>query len=180
MTRLESIRQFSELGVTSFDSTSPLRQAFKEDYDNYYMADRRYTAIRVPQVDVNLKLKKRILAGEVEQSEALRLEQACLDGLRKFDQRRFRRDELVQLLGEYQQLFDPRRDYSGEYERLLKDRPWKECPCSVCQSLGIHVVIFRGAERNRRRGFHNVFVTYQQLCEITKSEKARKERTKCP
>jgi hypothetical protein len=183
VTRLESIRQFSELGVTSFDSTSPLRQAFKEDYDNYYMADRRYTAIRVPQVDVNLKLKKRILAGEVEQSEALRLEQACLDGLRKFDQRRFRRDELVQILGEYQRLFDPRRDYSLEYERILKDRPWKECPCAICQSLGINVVIFRGAERNRRRGFHNVFVTYQQLRRITnptKRSRSRKVPTKCP
>jgi hypothetical protein len=33
----------------SFDSTSPLRQAFKDDKDNYYTMDRTYTAIRVPQ-----------------------------------------------------------------------------------------------------------------------------------
>ena len=29
--------------------------------------------------------------------------------------------------------------------------------------LGIHVMIFRGAERNRRRGFHNIYVFNQQL-----------------
>jgi hemerythrin-like domain-containing protein len=37
------------------------------------------------------------------------------------------------------------------------------CPCVICRQLGIHVVIFRGAERNRRRGFHNLFVTYTKL-----------------
>jgi hypothetical protein len=33
----------------------------------------------------------------------------------------------------------------------------------VCRALGVHVVIFRGAERNRRRGFHNLFVLRNRL-----------------
>ena len=53
-----------------------------------------------------------------------------------------------------------------EYEEVLKDRPWDDCKCDVCQKLGIQVIIFRGAERNRRRGFHNVFVTYNKLKRI--------------
>jgi len=138
-------------------------QAFKEDRDNYYAKHRTYVAIRVPQVDVSMKLKNRILSGEVRQEEAFRLERECLDALRRFDRRRFPRKDLVQLLAEYQHLCGGKRDYSAEYEELLKDRPWKDCRCAVCQALGINVAIFRGAERNRRRGFHNVYVIYNRL-----------------
>jgi queuine/archaeosine tRNA-ribosyltransferase len=163
VTRLDYVRRFSSHGVISFDSTSPLRQAFKEDRNNYYAQDRNYVAIRIPQVDVNIKLKNRVLSGEVQQAEAFRLERECLEGLQKFDQRRFPRKDLLQLLMEYQELCGASRNYASDYEELLRDRPWKDCPCTICQQLGIHVVIFRGAERNRRRGFHNLYVTFNKL-----------------
>lgn len=166
VTRLDHVREFSRHGVVSFDSTSPLRQAFKEDRDNYYGEDRTYVAIRVPQVDVNPKLKKLILSGQVNQQEAFRLEAACLDGLQKYDRRKFLRKDLVDLLSQYQSLYGSTKNYTVEYDELLKDRPWKKCKCSVCEALGINVIIFRGAERNRRRGFHNVHVTYERLKKI--------------
>jgi hypothetical protein len=166
VTRLDHVREFTRHGVVSFDSTSPLTQAFKEDRDNYYGRRRNYAAIRVPQVDVNPQLKNRVLSGEVKQAEAFRLERECLDALRRFDRRRFPRRELIGLLTEYQELFGSTRKYAAEYEALLKDRPWNECRCAVCRALGIDVVIFRGAERNRRRGFHNVHVTYNRLKRI--------------
>jgi len=164
VTRLDHITQFASHGVISFDSTSPLRQAFKDDKDNYYAEDRTYVAIRVPQVDVNPAMKNKVLSGEVNQGEAFRLERACLDALQQFDKGRFRRPELLKLLNEYQQMFGvDRRNNMAAYEQLLAEKPWKECPCAVCRDLGINVVIFRGAERNRRRGFHNVYLTYQKL-----------------
>mgnify|MGYP004256766681 CR=1 FL=1 len=46
----------------SFDSTSPLRQAFIDDEDNYYSEQKNYSAISAPQVDGNVKLKGRIRA----------------------------------------------------------------------------------------------------------------------
>lgn len=166
VTRLDHVKEFARHGVVSFDSTSPLTQAFKEDRDNYYGTRRKYAAIRVPQVDVNVKLKNRILSGEVKQAEAFRLERECLDALQKFDKRRFPRGDLIQLLADYQALFGGTRNYSAEYEDVLRDRPWKDCRCAICQELGINVAIFRGAERNRRRGFHNVYVTYNRLKRI--------------
>jgi queuine/archaeosine tRNA-ribosyltransferase len=166
VTRLDHVNRFASHGVVSFDSTSPLRQAFKEDRDNYYSKDRTYVAIRVPQVDVNTRLRNRILSGEVEQAAAFRLERECLEALQQFDRRRFPRKDLVQLLAEYQDLFGGMRNYSADYEELLRDRPWKDCRCSICQQLGINVVIFRGAERYRRRGFHNAYVTHNRLKRI--------------
>jgi hypothetical protein len=170
VTRLTHIPQFKSLGVVSFDSTSPLRQAFKEDRGNYYSRikdeagnEKSYTAIRVPQVDVNAQLKNRILSGQVRQSEAFRLEKECLEALRAYDKRPHHRRELIQLLTDYQSLFGNLRNYSIDYEEILRDQPWKQCDCEVCKSLGINVVVFRGAERNRRRGFHNVHVTYERL-----------------
>src|SRR5262249_9643703 len=39
VTRCEQVSAFERYGVTSFDSTSPFRQAFKDDRDNYYTLD---------------------------------------------------------------------------------------------------------------------------------------------
>ena len=72
--------EFDGLGVTSFDSTSAFRQSFKDDRDNYHTIGRSYTAIRVPQVEGNAKLKKAIGAGRVRQEDAVRLERECLVG----------------------------------------------------------------------------------------------------
>src|SRR3546814_3029210 len=50
----------------------------------------------------------------------------------------------------------------ARYERTLADRPWKHCPCAICQSLSIEVVIFRASNRNKRRGIHNLRI-YEAL-----------------
>jgi hypothetical protein len=163
VSRCEHVSTFAAHGVTSFDSTSPLRQAFMDDRDNYYALDRTYTAVRIPQVEGNAKLQKRIRAGQVNQREARRLERACLDGASTFAETGRGLKSVLAVLREYQALHDARKDRTSEYRETLADRPWAACPCAVCKALGIHVVLFRGAERNRRRGFHNLFVTYHRL-----------------
>src|SRR5438034_1867501 len=87
VTRTESVSRFADYGVESFDSTSPLRQAFKDEKDNYYTSSRTYSAIRVPQVEGNPKLQGRIAAGEINQDLALRLERRCLRSLIDYDGR---------------------------------------------------------------------------------------------
>ncbi len=149
--------------VTSFDSTSPLRQAFKDERDNYYTLDRTYSAIRIPQVAANPKLTRRIRAGEVDQAEARRLERACLDEMAAFDKGSSTVNEVLAPLQEYEGLYDGKRTRIERYREVLEASPWKECPCDVCQYLRYHVILFRGAERNRRRGFHNVYVFHQRL-----------------
>ncbi len=163
VTRLDSIQQFEDLGVVSFDSTSPLRQAFKDDKDNYYTPERTYCAIRVPQIEGNAKMRGRIVAGEVNQGKARRLERACLDALERFDRDECEVPQVVGVLREYEQMHDGRTDRTAIYAEILRDQPWKNCPCEICRRLGIHVMLFRGAERNRRRGFHNLFVFYRRL-----------------
>ncbi len=163
ITRIQSISAFARFGAVSFDSTSPLRQAFKDGKDNYYAMDRTYTAIRVPQVEGNPSLERRIKAGMIPQDRARRLEQACLNEMREFDSGRRDVEEVLAVLREYEALYDPGKDHSAVYRETLNDRPWKRCGCDVCAKLGHHVILFRGAERNRRRGFHNLWVFYRRL-----------------
>ena len=87
---------------------------------------------------------------------------------------------MLQVLKEYQALHDARKDRTAEYRETLADRPWAACPCAVCKALGVHVVLFRGAERNRRRGFHNLFVTYQPASRGTKLRRRPSPRPRPP
>jgi len=99
----------------------------------------------------------------VNQDQARKVELACLKSLKRFDQQGGSIRRLLKLLRDYDEIHDGRKDRSEDYGKTLEDRPWKQCACPVCRELGIRVVIFRGAERNRRRGFHNLYVTYHHF-----------------
>lgn len=164
ITRCDSLQAFADYGVTSFDSTSPFRQSFKDDHDNYYTLERNYTAVRVPQVDGNPKLKAKIGAGRLRQGQAIDHEQACLRLLRAYDAGATTLNPVLDVLRAYDELlWEGRRDRGDAYRQLLTDQPWKRCPCGICGTAGIEVAIFRGSERNKRRGFHNLFVFHQRL-----------------
>ncbi len=163
VTRLEAIRTFRSHGVISFDSTSPLRQAFMDATDNYYTLDRTYTAVRVPQVQGNPKLAKRIQAGEVDNDTARKAERKALEYLDEYARRKRQLPSVLQALNAYSSLHSPDLKKPSNDREVLEARPWEACGCEVCKQLGHHVVLFRGAERNRRRGFHNVQVFYQRL-----------------
>lgn len=162
ITRVEEMQSFARLGVTSFDSTSPFRQAFKDARDNYYTVDDSYVAIKVPQVDGNAALKRAVKSGTVDQRRALALERLCLDTLRSFDRGEVCLDDALNSVQEYSQ-FISLPDRTIDYRRTLDDRPWKSCTCGICDREGIEVLLFRGSERNKRRGFHNLSVFRQRL-----------------
>lgn len=169
ISRYEHAPSFVGYGVASIDSTSPFRKAFKSATQNYYTPNGFYSAIRVPQVDGNAKLKSMIKAGKVDQDVASKKEATCLKVLRAYDQGDATLEEALLGLSEYEEVWADTRKQKHERQSgaraLLEDKPWKDCPCDICRELGIEVVIFRGAERNKRRGFHNLYVFSKQLRE---------------
>ena len=73
-------------------------------------------------------------------------------------------------LRSYEKIYDAKgRDRSDSYRRTLEAAPWKSCKCGICHVVGIEVMIFRGAERNKRRGFHNLAVFRRRLDRINRS-----------
>jgi hypothetical protein len=167
--RVDSMEQFARHGVTSFDSTSAFRQAFMDDRNNYHTATDSYTAIRVPQVDGNPALKRLILSGSVSQAEAITAERACLRALREFDAKKNSAQDVLATLAAYESLVlgPKKKSYLDFYKRTLNDAPWRTCPCALCKKHGIEIVIFRGSERNKRRGFHNLTVLEAKMRKFT-------------
>lgn len=174
VTRLESMQCFEDFGVTSFDSTSPFRQAFMDDRNNFHTAAESYVAIRVPQVEGNPALRRNILAGTVSQRTATLAERECLHRLRAFDQDLCTTGEVLEALTAYEEITLAKKSYATEYERTLNDRPWQSCACALCRHDGIEIAIFRGTERNKRRGFHNLAVFRGRLDRTSPTDRSRK------
>ena len=55
---------------------------------------------------------------------------------------------------------------TSRVEPTLKKQPWKYCKCKICQQAGVEVIIFRGNNRNRRRGMHNLSVYGDRVREL--------------
>ena len=147
-------------------AVTTVRKAFMDDKHNYHTPDGAFTAVRIPQVDGNPQLKRNILAGRIDPSEALGLERACMTSVIAYAKGSGKLTTAVDALRTYESLWNGKKDDSERYRETLAARPWEKCPCSICRQLGVHVVIFRGADRNRRRGFHNLFVLHQKLIHL--------------
>ena len=160
--RLGLIEAFVRLGVQSADSATYLRQAWLDPARNLLMPDGWYAALRIPEAGGSPRARKVVAEGHRTADELRRLEDACLTGLRRYAAGRGDPPEaLLDRLAEYDRLVGGGRgDPSERIRRTLEGRPWERCDCAVCARWGVEVAIFRGNNRNRRRGFHNTYVFY--------------------
>jgi hypothetical protein len=146
---LEELLDYVE--EVSFDNATFLRMSWTRTVGNYVLPDGRiYTSIRIREQD-----------------------QQLLDKLLQYDNGAISFEEITSILG---RRLSERGEihYLPYYIATLRDKPWHECNCSLCKALGINIVIFRGNNRNRRRGFHNVYVFSKLLREgILKEVKFR-------
>jgi DGQHR domain-containing protein len=164
--RIDRLADFAGLNITSFDSTSPLLKAFKDDLNNYYCPKgRHYCAVKMPSMDEST-LKGRIQSGELDLGEVKQHEQAALKALRNFAAGEMDLDRTLDAVCAYEKIHSPTSRNMDAYARTLHDKPWERCTCSVCRELGVEVVLFRGLNRNKRRGFHNLHVFYDKLKEV--------------
>ena len=173
--RADEIASFTQYGITSFDTASPMIRSFKDASKNYYLPNgdgtlRYYTAIRVPQALENNKLMGLVKQGALRQEELVTLEKAALGALRRYDKDKAGIEETLEAVLAYAvpaTLGAPLNRLPGSksvgslrerYYRTLVDRLWTQCACGVCRALSVEVMIFRASNRNKRRGMHNMTV----------------------
>lgn len=164
--REKLLPDLKNLGIASFDSGSYLRKAWLRSDKNYLSnSGEWYTAIRVPFSSDSRFQRNAISAGmTVDRLEEL--EKKCLQLLRQFDPKADSLSELLDTVIAYDSMLlrtSDTENLRNKYEKTLRDAPWEKCKCPVCQALGIDVLIFRGFNRNKRRGFHNTWVFFKQL-----------------
>lgn len=164
LARVEAMPAFARLGVRSVDSASPLRQAWMRTRTSYLLDDTAYAALRIPQTPDHW-VAKRLRAHPGLTAEHLRgLEAEALRSVRAWAARTGSLDDALAALMAYDPYATTARiDLTELYRRTLAERPWERCGCAVCEAAGVEVVIFRGNNRNRRRGFHNTQVFRRQL-----------------
>jgi hypothetical protein len=169
--REELLPEMAGYGIYSFDSASYLRKAWLKAKENYLGVDYRwYSSVRVPDCQ-NPRLKKRIVKSKLSPSAICEMEKKILKALRDYDRGKVKElDALIEEIMAYDRLFFREEFKEGKYEELyrelLESKIWKECNCPICRELGIDVVIFRGSNRNKRRGFHNTYVFYKKLSSL--------------
>ena len=164
LARIRALKQFADLGVRSVDSASYLRQAWMRDSQGYLTPKGSYAALRIPEIGKSFRAKRMLEESGLTESKARKLEQQALSSLRSYDAGKCSLDNCLEDLLAYDAAFG--RDTNAHrisYRRTLQDTPWKTCLCPVCRESGVEVIIFRGNNRNRRRGFHNTFVFYEEL-----------------
>jgi hypothetical protein len=169
LARLAGLPAFFKLGVSSVDSASYLRQAWMRTTTSYLMPNESFAALRIPEAGKSFRAKRMAQHADVNDARIRILEHTALRAVRAYAARESSVDTALNALLEYDRLVTAERiDLSGPYRNTLHKRPWEECECVICRQLGIEVVIFRGNNRNRRRGFHNTHVFYkliqQALC----------------
>lgn len=173
--KADDIDSFHSYDIASFDTTSPLIRAFKDAKQNYYLPGeglglRYYTSIRVPQAIENPKLQRSVKKGIFRAEDLLRMEALALGSLRAFDHGEADLEETLHHVLVYSAALVEERPYEDcagsialaklevRYRTTLTDKPWKECSCTICQEAAIDVIIFRGSNRNKRRGIHNLAI----------------------
>lgn len=162
--KLQSL--FRELRIDSFDSASYFRKAWLRSDQNYLASDGKwYAAIRVPMTSDGrtrqrlTKLEADIEQLQLEESNVLRL-------LTLYDKEQAGINEVIDAVMEYDRHLarssetEPMRE---KYRRTLLNRPWQLCDCNFCKGLGVHMLVFRGANRNKRRGAHNTLMLYGNI-----------------
>ena len=185
--RIVLMEDYIRSNVVSCDSASTLLQAFKSNKDNYHTPERTYTAVRIPPAsgDLSPKVRKLLRALEAEEGpeaskarhrELIELEQQALKSIRAYAADTLSLGEAMTALIAYEDQFGDEKRYYPLFEETLRDRPWEKCPCAICREIGVEVIILRGNNRNRRRGFHNTWTFYQQFCQ-RREELARAPQT---
>lgn len=173
--RPDAIRAYQKLNVTSVDSASALRKAWTDVTKGYYTLETTYSALRIPYVEPYIRQTER--RGEAIEADALRkLERDALRAVRELDADRLTADAVLDALLAYESAICPEgRDMTARYRRTLEDKPWRHCDCTICRETQVEVAIFRGNNRNRRRGFHNTYIFYEIMQRILRGEQVSEE-----
>ena len=161
--KLQSL--FRELRISSFDSATYFRKAWLRSDQNYLGVDGQwYAAVRLrPLYDP----RNQILARNSWRSlKAIsQLESAARDALasNKFSKSSVK--STVEAIRQYDRALNPKLIVDEKlyeaYARTLSSRIWTKCNCRACRKLGVHVVLFRGKNRNKSRGAHNTLMLYR-------------------
>lgn len=163
--RLNAVSEFVKLGVNSIDSASYLRQAWMRTKQSYVLPNgESYAALRIPEAGKSFRAKHMREHPDLSDARITELERNALTTVRAYAAKKGGLEDALDALMEFDRFVtSDREDLAPHYRRTLEDRPWEQCGCEICRRDGVEVMIFRGNNRNRRRGFHNTYAFFRLM-----------------
>jgi queuine/archaeosine tRNA-ribosyltransferase len=169
--RLDALPMFQQVGINSVDSASYLRQAWMRLQQSYASFNGPYAALRIPEAEKSFRAKHMKNHAGLTEEKIIKLEQDALKKVRALAENKCSVERCLEALLAYDQyVTTDRAEMAEPYRRTLNDRPWESCECEICKRWGIEIAIFRGNNRNRRRGFHNTYVFYRLMQRVLYGE----------
>jgi len=187
--RPDYLLNFEKLGVTSFDSASYLRKAWLRSEKNYLSTNGNwYSAIRVPQ-SKNPRIIKNADLNGFSKKDIEKMEKKALNALFEYDKGNIGLENTLKTVLKYDELLlrisNDGDKLTSRYRRTLLEKPWKTCNCPMCKNTGINIIIFRGTNRNKRRGFHNLHafrngkINSQSCLDLRKNANSTEDNALC-
>jgi hypothetical protein len=165
--RLDAAVDFFTAGIQSVDSASYLRQAWMRLHQSYASSEGPYAALRIPEAGKSFRAKHMLSNPEMTDDKIVNMEQRALKAVRAYAVGQCSLGNCLDALLTYDQFVTKERiSMEKAYRRTLEHKPWAQCQCAICRKWGIEVAIFRGNNRNRRRGFHNTYVFYRLFQDV--------------
>ena len=159
---------FRNLGISSFDSATYFRKAWLRSDQNYLANDGNwYAAIRVPPTS-DPRTLMRLQESGLKDHDIKLLEKQAMSSLRKYARRAVGLERCLEDVLAYDSLLERAQDNeraAAQYRKTLESRPWEKCGCTVCTNIGINGLIFRGLNRNKRRGAHNTLQLFTSIAQ---------------
>ena len=127
--------------------------------------DKAEKALKADKTNSDLKREheKKKTAIEKKRRQLADLEFKAHTAVRAYADKKRSLDDIMDDLIQYESEFEEGSKFLDLYRKTLEDRPWEKCACTICQNIGVEVVIMRGNNRNRRRGFHNTYVFFNEF-----------------
>jgi len=178
--KAETIHEFKDVGIASFDSSSPMIRAFKDNRANFFLDGvsdglEYFAAVRIPQAIENPLLVQGIKRGLFRAEDIQAEERNALAAVRGFDRGEVTLRKAISTVLSYHRFLVRAKTNDQDLqaralqktedalERTLSAAPWKRCNCEICRGAGVEVIIFRASNRNKRRGFHNLGAYFRHL-----------------
>jgi Queuine tRNA-ribosyltransferase len=158
--------KFRQLGIDSFDSATYFRKSWLRSDQNYLAPNGAwYAALRIPMTSDG-RTRKRLEESGLDMAKLEKQERNVLRLVCRYGSGMGAAKEVVDAVIEYDERLTRASDFQSmrsKYNRTLLDRPWESCDCPFCTKIGIHMLVFRGSNRNKRRGAHNTLMLYRQV-----------------
>lgn len=172
VTRFQALPDFASLGAYSFDSTSVYVASWLKDGTNYLTPTGWHSCIRLPVTSKKLRnMTEEELEDSPHQMDELRgISEKFLERILKVSLKNNGKvpKKLIEEIVDFNYAcypLDPkdRKTLIARVKEVILGRAWEKCPCRLCQTLGIHVLLLNGWDLTAARAFHNLWSFHCQI-----------------